>query len=168
MLRSERVNGEVYAFNRQTGKMEWHNRVEHQMVLLEQFQDLPMVLFTAKYTKVDARGLQRQTTGTRSIDKRTGKLIWPQPPRPGDPSDTESGAMPPQSHGQFHTLPIDRHNGVVDLVSNNMRLRHYVGNNGMPGLNGSAAPAINWDAQPRPVPLQPLRPMRPRLGGDGN
>jgi outer membrane protein assembly factor BamB len=168
MLRSERVNGEVYAFDRHTGKVNWHNPVEHQMVLLEQFQDLPMMLFTAKYTKVDGRGLQRQTTGTRSIDKRTGKRIYP---RAGDLSDPDSGVMPLQSQGPFHTLRIDRQNGVVDLIANKMRLRHYVGNNGMTGLNGSTAPAINWDAQPRPVPLQPMRPMRPmrpRLGGDGN
>jgi hypothetical protein len=152
MLRCERVNGEVYAFERRTGKVAWHNPVEHQMVLLEQFQDMPMVLFTAKYIKVDPRGLQQQTSGTLSIDKRTGKRIYDQ--------EAQNG-MPPQNQGQFHTLRIDRQNGNVDLISNTMRLRHYIGTNGMSGLDSSRSNRSTiWDmqqARPALVPLQPVQ-----------
>ncbi len=75
--------------------------------------------------------------------------------------------MTPQSQGQYHTLRIDRQNGNVDLISNTMRLRHYIGTNGMSGLDSSRpnSPTI-WDMQqPRPA-LVPLQPVRPKSGGD--
>ena len=91
---------------------------------------------------------------------RTGKLIYD--------SDTESGhvqsGMPPQAQGQFHTLRIDRQNGIVDLISNTMKLRHYVGTNGMAGESSRPNTPMFWNMQPRPV-VGPIRAVKPKSGG---
>ena len=54
------MNGPLYALNRRTGKLEWVcDFVPHQMLLLEQMQDLPILLFAADYSKTG----QRASTG---------------------------------------------------------------------------------------------------------
>src|SRR5205807_2592910 len=52
-LRSVPVNGMVYAFARDTGKLRWRTMepVLNQMLLVERFQELPVLIFTAKYNK---------------------------------------------------------------------------------------------------------------------
>jgi hypothetical protein len=164
MLRTAPVNGEMYAFWRDTAKVHWHNPVEHQMVLLEQFADLPMIIFTAKFNenvKNGPPGLQTPTTETLSWNKSTGKLIYPKPEL--NDKHLQSQVL---SQGQFHTLRIDRQNGIIDLISHQMRLRHYVGANATAGLDKApvSTPSF-WDMQqPRPV-VGPLQPVRPKLGG---
>jgi hypothetical protein len=123
-----------------------------------------MIIFTAKFNesvKNGPPGLQTPTTETRSWNKSTGKLIYPKT----DDSDKHLQSQV-LSQGQFHTLRIDRQNGIIDLISHQMRLRHYVGTNATAGLD-KAPPSTPtfWDMQqPRPV-VGPLQPVRPRLGG---
>ena len=63
------VNGNIYAFDRGTYKLRWRAEGLHQMLVLEQFQDLPMLLLTARYQK--ATGLRRH----RSRRSRTGFML---------------------------------------------------------------------------------------------
>jgi hypothetical protein len=88
-------------------------------MLLEQFAELPMIVFTARYQKPVPGGLT-QVSATLSIDKRTGKRLY----------DSESPGFVSQQQGPFHTLIIDRQVGAIDLISHRMRLRHYVGESG--------------------------------------
>jgi outer membrane protein assembly factor BamB len=127
-LRTARVHGRVYAFDKTTGEVNWHNPVENQMVVLEQFQDLPILLFTARVNKgvnvginVQARGLNAargvsQMPVILSMDKHTGRRLKDGPPQ----SDF------PQAQGSFHSLRIDRKNGTIDLVAHNLIVRHYL------------------------------------------
>jgi outer membrane protein assembly factor BamB len=130
-LRTEPVNGWVYAFERPSGKLGWRADVPHQLVLLEQFQELPMVLFTASYNRA-VRGMGMAggggnfgqppgnftpATATIIFDKRTGKRI--------DPEELAQYANRPRS--QFHELRFDRRAGTVDLIATEMVLRHSVG-----------------------------------------
>ena len=133
------------------------------MILLEQFQELPMVLFTAKYNKVIPPQLNyTQVTATRSIDKRTGKRIYP--PASRDPEE-----RPARTAGfnqvQFHTLKIDRKAGNIDLISPNFTIRHYVGDNGLAGLeSGRLESGPSYDAQF--LGAGAPRPVKPRTGGE--
>ena len=82
-------------------------------IVLEQFQDLPVVLFTARYNKVLNQQVLTPVTVTRSIAKATGKWVY----------DKELAGYQMQS--QFHTLTLNRRQGHFDLVIHSMRLRHF-------------------------------------------
>jgi outer membrane protein assembly factor BamB len=118
-LRAEKINGTIYAFNSASGKVNWYLQVFHQKLLLEQFADMPMLVFSAIYNQsVNVPNSYTRVTGTLSVDKRTGKRLY----------DKEQAAGYPTSVPQtpFHGLRIDRQNGVIDLISNNACLRHTV------------------------------------------
>jgi outer membrane protein assembly factor BamB len=142
-LRTEPVNGMVYSFHRSTGRLGWYYKVENQMILLEQFQDLPVVLFSARYHEV-AQGQQPMVTPvshTMSIEKRTGKLIW----------NRKAYSQDPQAQGQFFSLVIDRQAGSIDLVSNNLRLRHQVVGGGTRESVDAGSTGGGQLTTPRPV-----------------
>src|SRR5262249_30880792 len=50
-LRSLPLNGKLYAFEMDTGAYKWYVNVPNQMILLDHFEDLPIVLCTARYNK---------------------------------------------------------------------------------------------------------------------
>src|SRR5262249_36817572 len=115
-LRHTPVSGVVYAFHKARGTLSWHfphetDKALSQMLLLERFEELPVLLFTARVNKAIAQGGNQQTVSTMSIDKRTGKLVY----------DRDSYA-----NSMFHALKVDRRAGTVDLVSHNLTLRHFV------------------------------------------
>lgn len=110
-MRAVPVNGEFYAFDRSSGKMRWHNPVPHQMVVLDSFDDLPMVLFTSRYHKMIANGQVRnvvQVVAAKAIDKRTGKLIY-------DNENIPNGI-------QFHSLQQDKKTGRFDFTNYQLRI----------------------------------------------
>jgi outer membrane protein assembly factor BamB len=155
-LQTELVNGTVYSFNRSTDKLEWYLPVPHQMILLEQFQELPVVIFTARYNKrVNDVGNLTPATGNLSIDKRTGKRVLNE--------ELISTAQLPQT--QFHALRIDRQAGTIDLVSTHMTLRYNVG----PVSASATQEAGRNRVQPYELPdavesgtsVRPPRPMPP-------
>jgi outer membrane protein assembly factor BamB len=148
-LRAEAVNGMVYAFDRATANLSWYRNVRNQMLLLEQFPELPMLVFTAKYQKMmgNAPASFTPVTETLSVDKRTGKLIY----------DHSTYSNSPQSQGQFHGLQVDRQAGIVDLIAHHMRLRFYVGE--------SAARAGAANSSPRPNPNDPRAIQSSPLSG---
>jgi hypothetical protein len=116
-LRHHRVNGHVFAFEKATGELHWREAVPNQMLLLDGFEDLPMVLFSASYIRpVDPQkpnGAITRVTGTKTIDKTTGKLVYRR----------EVQGQRPML--QYHTLKIDRRTGTFDLVGEAGSLRHY-------------------------------------------
>ena len=113
MLRTAPVNGTVYAFDRQTGKYNWFLPVTNQMILLERFQELPMLFFTARFNKpIRNETYVTPVVATLSINKRTGKRL----------RDSEVPNYPPHSHGPFYALAVDRHAGTFDLIAQNLKV----------------------------------------------
>jgi outer membrane protein assembly factor BamB len=106
------VNGRVYAIARQadkTGKHEkWWANVEDQMLILDQFNDLPIVLLASRSQKLMNGGVF-QITSTTAIEKRTGKVIYDKKLQ--------------NNNTQFHTLDIDQRAGSIELVGYNTKIR---------------------------------------------
>jgi outer membrane protein assembly factor BamB/tetratricopeptide (TPR) repeat protein len=104
------VNGMLYAFDRQTGELRWHSRVPAQMIVLERFDDLPVLLFTAQVTRTFPPGLNMAVMTLRSIDKHTGKVRF----------NREYTNL----FDSFHTLRVDARTGAIDLIGTTIKLRH--------------------------------------------
>jgi hypothetical protein len=116
------VNGKVYAFERSGGKLRWYAEVPHQILLVDQFKESPIMLFTARYNKPMnvGGGVNRaiqQVTATKTIDKRTGKLLF----------DREFQNNYAQ---QYYALTINPQEGTIDLVSYSMKIQHYLESGG--------------------------------------
>jgi hypothetical protein len=107
------VNGMLYAFDRASGELRWYSPTPAQTILLERFDELPLVLCAATCTRQGSNpGEAIGYVAWRSIDKRTGKIIC----------NRES-----QQVGEpFHTLQIDARAGTVDLIGPPFVLRHQV------------------------------------------
>ncbi|MFO0926753.1 MAG: PQQ-binding-like beta-propeller repeat protein [Gemmataceae bacterium] len=109
-LRTIPVNGMVYAFNRKTGGLQWYNPVENQHLILSQFEDLPAVLFTARYQYLSpppARIAMWKYTA-RAIAKHNGKLWYDNP-------NVFAGMF-------FHSLTMDHRTGKVELTGGNLKV----------------------------------------------
>jgi outer membrane protein assembly factor BamB len=111
-IRSLSINGPLYAMNRGTGKLEWVcDFVPHQMLLLEQMQDLPVLLFASQYNK-SANGFDRGMIKVTAVDKRNGKLVYDREFPQGQP---------------FHTLRIDPQAGLIELVRPDVKVQLRLG-----------------------------------------
>jgi len=118
-VRYLRANGEVYAFRRETGKLAWRNHVSNQLMIMEQFQNLPMIIFSSRFNRLEM-GPNNRTVITqvaiKSYDKRTGKLIFDKESRGGSPL--------------FNAFKVDLRGGRLDLTDNQNRISFLWG----PGL----------------------------------
>jgi outer membrane protein assembly factor BamB len=112
------VNGKVYAYDRDRAKPQkndWKAEVVNQMLVLDQFREVPVLLFTAMQQRpvqiggVNRGGIQ-QVAVIRSVDKRTGKLLL----------DKEY----PNRGNQFGALRADAQTGRVELISYNLKIVH--------------------------------------------
>src|SRR5207253_3187630 len=97
-LRSVLVNGKVYAFDRQTGKYNWYvpegdQMVVSQMLLLERFQDLPMMLFTAKFNRPVSGGAYSTPVVVHPVVVPKG--LAPRPPSVPVQARSSGNAIPP-------------------------------------------------------------------------
>jgi tetratricopeptide (TPR) repeat protein len=111
-MNSAWVNGWVYAFDRANGEALWWNEVKNQQLLLEQFEDLPIVLFVAQLSRETTAGNPPTVSmSVQSIDKVTGKRLLIK----------EFGGV----NTMFHALQVDRRAHTIDLVSSVLRVRHY-------------------------------------------
>jgi outer membrane protein assembly factor BamB len=127
-LRALPVNGEVYAFARPTGKLRWYVSMPDQMLVLDRFEELPVVLFTSTYQQWVINGAARhvkQVTTAHSIEKRTGKRLYG--------NDNLPNGM------QFHTLHVDARAGVIDFTGYQLKITHHL--NGPPKAGGPGKPA---------------------------
>ncbi len=113
-LRRLPVNGTVYAFDRATGELRWSSRVPHQHLLPEQFEALPVLLFTCGQNRqVNVAGGQVTSHLLfRSLDKQTGKILL-------NKETINNGSL-----GPFHSLRADPRTGVVELLSYGVSVRH--------------------------------------------
>lgn len=109
MLRSQKVNGPIHAFDRRTAKLQWTyaDVLENQWLVLEQFADMPVLMASAPmYLPQITDGQPRQMTVV--IEKERGRLIM---------------NKPVQYDGNFfQTLTVDQRNGTISMNKYNMRI----------------------------------------------
>ncbi len=173
-LRCAPVNGWVMAFHRadgdrkdgdrvitwKKGGLVWHSYVplSNQMIVLEQFQNLPVMLFSARYNKAAGNAW---VSVTKSIHKATGKVVFDQDPRSSN------------SAAQFYSFTIDVKAGTINMVGYNGAIQHYVDDGRkLPEVSGAfsvpAPPDTFGGAGMRPPGFAPpaggaiiIRPVRP-------
>ncbi len=118
-LRALTVNGEVYAFDRKSGKIRWHNTVDHQQLVLEEWREMPVLLFTARYNPINngMRGFPGNNFGTIGIQvygKTTGRLEYSQPTNGRPQLNMQSGPI--------FAINNDVHNAKIELVAPNYKV----------------------------------------------
>jgi hypothetical protein len=112
-IRSLPVNGMVYGFDRETGKRWRSTDPIQQLLVLDQFEDLPILLFTSRYQRMMGAGVNRwmvNGASVKAIDKRNGKLIYDKP------------ELNLNNAQQFHAFKVDHQKGTIELTSYNFRL----------------------------------------------
>lgn len=101
------------------GDLAWHTYmpVTNQMLVLEQFADSPVVLFTARYIQIHANGGRTWVSVTQSFSKASGKMIFDSGPR------QTNGAS-----ALFSGFRIDPKNRTVNLIGNfgAGSIQHYI------------------------------------------
>ncbi len=113
-LASAPVHGVLYAFDRSSGTLHWYSTTPAQSILLERFDELPLILCAATGARQGlGPGEAVGYVAFRSIDKRTGKVVCNR--------DSQQVGEP------FHTLQLDPRGGIVDLIGPALVLRHQVG-----------------------------------------
>ncbi|HYT92242.1 MAG TPA: hypothetical protein VEL76_26245, partial [Gemmataceae bacterium] len=168
-IRCAPVNGWVCAFLKKTGEFDWHleSKTTNQMLVLEQFRNLPILLFSVRYTEPLQGGVggARMVSYTGSVAKDTGSVIW-WPPQ----------ARQSNGSAQFYAFNIDVKAGTINMIGYNGTVQHYIddgrkvngaGNRG-PGAGPGAQPPILHDQPPRIIvpPGKRLPPGgRGRVGG---
>ncbi len=128
-MRALPVNGEVYAFAKGGTKYKWYASMPDQMLVLDRFEELPVLLFTSTYQQWVINGAARhvkQETKAASIEKRTGKRLYDNPNLPNGM--------------QFHTLHVDARAGTVDFTGYQLKITHHL--NGPPKAGGPGKPAV--------------------------
>jgi outer membrane protein assembly factor BamB len=132
-LHCANVNGWFCAFHRRAGSariddkditwkkgdLHWISSrpVTNQLVLLEQFENLPLILFSARYnTSGNNPTGNRAISHTQSIDKRDGKWVY-------SPLEARltTGLAP-----QWHTFHVDRRDGAINMIGYNGILQHFI------------------------------------------
>jgi outer membrane protein assembly factor BamB len=132
-LRCGTVNGWFVALHRQAGErmvgdktirwkagdVDWHTYAPllNQLVVLEQFDQLPVILLSARFEELlnGGAGGNRWVSVTQSIDKRSGKMVF-DPPRP---KLTNSAA-------QFSAFQVDPKNGTITMIGFTGAIQHYI------------------------------------------
>ncbi len=118
-IKTLQVNGMIYAFDRADGRLNWATDapIEQQQLLLDSFEESPVLLMTVNQQR-QLPGLPggnvTGVTVTRSIDKRTGKVVYRK--------EINNDNNPEQ----FYLLEVNARTGTVDLVSASTRLRHMI------------------------------------------
>jgi outer membrane protein assembly factor BamB/tetratricopeptide (TPR) repeat protein len=108
------VHGMVYCFDAQSGEVQWYNLVQHQQLLLEKFEEMPILLFVAGVNRETVpQGNVQQKINFHSIDRQTGKRLLHQ-----DIDNTQG------LHQPLNALTVDPINRRVELVGPTMKVKH--------------------------------------------
>jgi outer membrane protein assembly factor BamB len=121
-LRCAPVNGWFCAFNRK-GEFLWHveGRLSNQMIVLEQFAKLPVLLFSVRYWENQRAAGPGAPVGLRAVsftvavNKDTGSVIY------GPPEPRVNNMI-----AQFYALRVDPKAATVNLYGDNGVLQFYV------------------------------------------
>jgi outer membrane protein assembly factor BamB len=114
------VSGRFYAIRRtleqtqgflKIGHKKWWLDLEDQMLIMDQYKDLPILLFASRSNK-QLNGGVFQMTSTTSVEKRTAKVIYDKRQQ--------------NNNIQYHTLNINQRAGTIDLIGYNVKVQHYI------------------------------------------
>lgn len=130
-LRALPVNGAVYSFHADTGKLNWWKLVANQLLVLDQFADVPMALFAARYQAWAAGPVRNviQVSNVFAVDKRTGKLIYA--------NENVPNGM------NFHALNLDARAGKIDFIGYQLKITFLIDGEPPPPAKVGQAPAEN-------------------------
>jgi outer membrane protein assembly factor BamB/tetratricopeptide (TPR) repeat protein len=145
------VNGWFVALDRK-GEFLWHghDRYQHQLIVVEQFKSLPVLLFSSRYMEMAAPGQGYQYFArTGSVNKATGKDIKWTDKRP------TNGAV------QYYAFNIDLKAGTISMVGTNTVDQWYVDQlpelkKGEGGGARQAEPRKAGGDRPQAIPIEPL------------
>jgi outer membrane protein assembly factor BamB len=157
-MRALPVNGELYCFDAQTGKTKWHSPLLNQMIVLDHFSDIPVIIATSRYNRWMNVGAQRQVQQVvqmETIVKGSGKYVYKQ-------ENTQ--------WQQFHAMNLDPKKGTIEMVNFNTKVTITATNDPLPEKKGTTDPTPmpgTTDPKPtpggpretRPSPLPPLPPV---------
>jgi outer membrane protein assembly factor BamB len=122
-LRATPVNGKFFAYERATGKFRYYLKAENQMLVLEHFEELPILLFSSNYTALlpggpagAFRGVSRLAT-LIAADKRTAKSLVASIPNPEDNG---------QNLQQFHTLQVNERERNIEFINQNRKFTFHL------------------------------------------
>ena len=193
-LRCATVNGWFMAFYRsdepakignrelKKGDLIWHSMepMHNQMIVLEQFQNLPVVIFSSRYNRLINAGAagNQWVSNTQSLHKRTGKMVF------------DVGPRTTNSNAQFYGFAVDLRAGTINLIGFNGVVQHYIddgrkltieaqpapGTGPGPGIGGPIGQPVfpgvmrpvgpgGFQAVPLPAPLPPgnVRQVLPQI-----
>ena len=145
-IRTLRINGHMYCFDRATKKRLWYTdeQFENQQIVLDQFQDMPVVLGAHWFNQINNGAFVGNTLRIVALDKRTGLALFRKEVQPNQP---------------FHALNVDPRNGTVELLRADLKIRFSPDDgkpsSALPGNPLGMAPAV----QPLPAVLRPA-PVR--------
>jgi outer membrane protein assembly factor BamB len=155
-IRTLRVNGTMYCFDRASKKRLWYTdeQMENQQIILDQFQDLPLIIGAHWYNQVNNGVFVGNGLRVIALDKATGRALFRKEVAP---------------NGPFHALNADPKTGTVELIRSDLRIKFAPEDNkptgALPGVPVGMAPTV--PDQPRlAVPVQrPIRavPIRVKL-----
>jgi hypothetical protein len=109
-IRTHKVNGPLYAFDRATGKRLWHyghGLFENQLLVLEQFSDMPVIIATSPMFHRNRQGQAPYSTPVVVIEKERGRLLFDK-------------ATP--NNNVFQNLSVNYKNGTIDLNRYDLRI----------------------------------------------
>lgn len=119
------------------GDMAWHSQtpIQNQMIVLEQFDQLPIILFTTRYNEIIPNGGNRWTSVTQSIQKTNGLWVY-------------DGTRPINGQPMFSGLQVDAKSRTINLVGLSGSVQHYID-------DGKGPPAFPLGAMNAPAPNPP-------------
>jgi hypothetical protein len=114
------VNGRFYGIRRTLAQgpgflnlshKKWWVDLEDQILILDQFRDLPIALFASRAQKLMNGGVF-QVCSVQTVEKRTGRVLYDKKMQ--------------NNNVQYHTLHIDSRAGKIDLIGYNIKVQYYV------------------------------------------
>jgi tetratricopeptide (TPR) repeat protein len=114
-MRTVPVNGWLNAFDRGSGEHTWWVKVENQYLILDQFQDLPLLFLTARTLPKVAGGMPVQVRGSlpatlTSIQKSGGRVVF--------------NETLPTNGTNFFGIRVDPRARTVELLDQHFKITH--------------------------------------------
>ncbi|HVL15865.1 MAG TPA: PQQ-binding-like beta-propeller repeat protein [Gemmata sp.] len=109
-LRTHKVNGPLYAFDRASGKRLWYygnGLFENQLLILEQFNDVPVIMAASPVMRRNKQGGARYDCPVVVIEKARGRLLY-------DRAEINNNV--------FQSMVVNFKNGTIDLHRHDVRV----------------------------------------------
>jgi outer membrane protein assembly factor BamB/tetratricopeptide (TPR) repeat protein len=148
-MRTVPVHGELQAFERGT-KERWHLSIKNQYVILDQFEDLPLLFLTSRMQEIQnmpgmVRGGMQVVTAT-SILKKGARIVFDE--------------KLPANTTNFFGVRVDPRANTIELLSQRMKITHFP----LPEKDKNAKPAAEKPApKSTPTPTPPQKAIGLRI-----